>query len=646
LVRKRKKKPRPKRAALWLFFIFLVGASALIWWLWPHLFPPSPQFNFLLIEKDGQALKLLKGEVLHINPRDRFRIKKISSNRFLSQGFRLYAAEFDINAFLHAEPIVSDFLPQGDIFNRHDISVEVKYRSRTLGHVTLRVEPDLEDWLAKADRTIDKGRKIALLEKALTFTPDDDVRLKKKLIDAYKSHGQWPQAAAMLEKMAGKTPDEKILNDLLGVYEAMPDQKGIVSVMRRLIKRNPKDAELKIRLANVLEESGKLAEAGLAYEAALKDMGKEKSAPLYKTLGYLYTRTDQPQKAVSSYLKALELDPSDANLYYNLANLYKKSGQQRKADVYLAKALSLKSEDMEGRLSLSERLIKTGKLTQAEAYLNDVLKKNPDSREALILLLAIAEKRRDKGALLSLYKKIHALDPKNDTVIYNLGALEYEAGRLKKSIPYFKKYLAIHPKDKESHAFLFDIYKRLKQKKAALYEAQALISLDPKDKTPYYYMIESLNESGDYKKLIDITQKGLKSHPGDMDLREYLVLAYLKTGKETRAFQEIQKILKTRPKDVPLLLQAATLQEKKGDSQDALKTYQRILEISPGHQEAKAAYIRLLLQRADDLEEQEKLNEALDIYKKILEISPGQEEAEESYLRLRLEVLPGEAENQ
>lgn len=645
MVRKRKKKPRPQRAALWLLFVFLVGASAVIWWLRPHLFPPSPQFNFLLIEKNGQALKLLKGEVLHINPRDRFRIKKISSNRFFSQGLRLYAAEFDVNAFLHTELIVSDFLPQGDIFNRYDISVEVKYRNRTLGHVTLQVEPDLEDWLAKADRTIDKGRKIALLEKALTYTPDD-IRLREKLIEAYKSHGQWPQAASMLEKMAGKTPDEKILNDLLGVYEAMSDQKGVVSVMRRLIKRNPKDAGLKIRLANMLEESGKLAEAGLVYEAALKDMGKEESAALYKTLGYLYTRNNQSQKAVSSYLKALELDPSDVNLYYNLANLYEKSGQQSKADVYLAKALNLKAEDIDGRLNLSERLIKTGKLKQAEAYLNDVLKKNPDSREALILLLTIAEKRRDKGALLSLYKRIHALDPKNDTVIYNLGALEYEAGRLKESVPYFKKYLAIHPKDKESHAFLFDIYKRLKQKKDAFDEAQALISLDPNDKTPYYYMIESLNESGDYKKMIAITQKGLESHPDDMDLREYLVLAYLKTGEEDRAFQEIQKILKARPKDVPLLLQAATLQEKKGDSKDALETYQRILKISPDHQEAKSACIRLLLQRAADLEEQEKLNEALDIYKNILEISPGQEEAEESYLRLRLEVLPGEAENQ
>ena len=284
--RKRKKKPRPKRTALWIFFIFLVGASALFWWLRPHLFPPSPHFNFLLIEKNDQALKLLKGEVLNMNPRDLFRIKKISSNRFISQGFRLYAAEFDINAFLHDKLVISDFLPQEDVFNRYDINVEVKYRHRTLGHVTLRIEPDLEDWLAKADRTIDKGRKISLLEKALAYSPGD-FRLEEKLIEAYKSHRQWSKAAAMLEKMADKTPEEKTLNDLLEVYEAMSDQKGVVSVMRRLIKQNPGDAALKIRLADLMETSGKLAEAVIAYEGALNDTDKKERAPLYKTLGYL-----------------------------------------------------------------------------------------------------------------------------------------------------------------------------------------------------------------------------------------------------------------------------------------------------------------------------------------------------------------------
>jgi len=563
LVRKKKKKPRPYRAVSWLIFFILVGTLTLVWWLRPHFFPSSPQFNFLLVERNGQSLKLLKGEVLHLNPQDQFRIRKISSNRFLSQGIRLFSKEFDVNAFLHDAPAISDFLPNGDIFSRYDFKVELKYRNRALGHVNILIEPDLGDWLAKADRTIDGVRKIALLEKALTHEPDN-TRLTEKLIEAYKSGKKWSQAAAALEKTAEKRPDLKVLNDLLEIYENLSNREGIISVAKRLIPLNPDDAALKIRLADLLEEAGKLGEAITAYEAALKNMDKEERVPVYKTLGYLYMRTDQPEKAITCYLNALEGDQKDVNLYYNLADLYERSGQQAKADGYLTKALELKTEDIEGRLGLAGRLIQRGKLKQAEAYLNEVLKKNPNSLEALIFLMTIAEKRADKDALLKLYQKIHALDPKNETVIFNLGALEYEAGRLDKSEPYFKKYLAGHPKDKETHAFLFDIYKRLKKDDLAFKEAQALVSLDPKGMASYYYMVEYLNERSDYKKIIDITKKGLEIQSEDMDLREYLVLAYLKTGKEDSAFQEMQKILKMRPKDVLMLLQFAQLQEKRG----------------------------------------------------------------------------------
>ncbi len=505
MARKKRKKPRPNRTAFWLILFFLVGTLALAWWLRPHLFPSSPQFNFLLIERNGQSLKLIKGEVLHLKPQDRFRIRKISSNRLLSQGIRLFSKGFDVNAFGHDDPPVSDYLPSGDIFNRYDFRVEVVYRNQTLGHVNILIEPDLEDWLVKADRTIDKVRKIALLEKALTHKPGDP-RLTGKLIEAYKSGKKWTQAAATLEKTAEKTPDLKVLSELLEIYETLSDRDGIISVLKRLIRLNPDEAALKIRLADLWQEAGNVGEAISAYEEALKDMGKEERGTVYKTLGYLYTRTDQPKKAIDCYLKALEGDQKDVNLYYNLADLYEKSGQQGKADGYLAKALKVKTGDVEGRLSLAERLIERGKLKQAEAYLDEVLKKNPSSLEALIFLMTIAEKRADKHALLDLYKKIHTLDPKNETVIYNLGTLEYEAGRLNKSAPYFKKYLTAHPKDKETHVFLFDIYKRLKKDDLAFEEAQALVSLDPKGTAPYYHMVEYFNARGDYKKMIEITK--------------------------------------------------------------------------------------------------------------------------------------------
>jgi tetratricopeptide (TPR) repeat protein len=62
------------------------------------------------------------------------------------------------------------------------------------------------------------------------------------------------------------------------------------------------------------------------------------------------------------------------------------------------------------------------------------------------------------------------------------------------------------------------------------------------------------------------------------------------------AMTQIDDILKVRPNDVPLLLQAAKLAEKLGRKKDALEYYKKIIEISPGHEEAEAAYLKLRLE--------------------------------------------------
>lgn len=594
MTRKRRKHPRSSHTTLWVILLFLVGVAALIWWFRPYLFPASPQFNYLVIEKNGRPLKLVNGEVLQLNPRDALRIRKISSNRFLNRGFRLFCDQFDINAFLHESLTVSDQLPDRDAFRKYSFQVDVKHQNLSVGQVKILVEPDLEDWLSKVDRTIDPDRKIAILEKAVDIMPGN-AQLRVKLIQAYKSQQKWSEAALVLEKTAEEDPEEDILKDLFEAYEAMDNQDGMVSVLRRLIKLDPEDVERRLQLARLLEESNKSAEAVSVYEAALEKLDEKGRIPVYKILGYLYTRLDQPQKAISSYLKALEKDQDDVNLYYNLSSLYEKSGQQVQADSYLAKALDLQTEDLGARLALAERLIKRGELKKAEIHVHEVLKKRPDSLEALGLMIPITEAKNDKGDLISLYKKILSLDPKNETIIFNLGVLEYEAGHLADSASYFKEYVTRHPKDKDTHTFLFDIYKKQKKWEAAFSEAQTLIALDPKETAPYFYIFEYFNNRGEFEKMIEVTGKGLKGHPDNTEMREYLVLAYLKTGKDDQALKEMQEILTVRPKDVPLLLQTAKLHEKQGNWKSALDTYKRVLDLRPGHEEAEEAYLRMRL---------------------------------------------------
>lgn len=638
MVKKTRKRPGTKRTALWLILLFMVGASAAAWWLWPLFYQSSaPRFNSLLIEKDGQALKLLEGELLQLHPQDRIRILGVSSNIFLNRGLRLFASDFDVNALFHEALSVSALLPNRDPFDRYSFRIVVKHNNRELGHVDVLVEPHIEDWLDKADRTIDAKRKSAILEKALILLPGDP-RIRERLIQTYISRKQWFLAAQLLERMAEQKPTRETFERLLEVYGEMADGAGTIRVLKRLVELEPENVEAQIRLASALEASQRLEEAVQVYQKALDRLGKEEKGAVYKTIGYLLTKSNQDQKAIAAYLKALELDQSDPNLYYNLSSLYERTGRQDKADIFLSKALALKSEDTEGRLFLAERLVKAGKMKEAETYLNEVLEKSPKTVEALLLMIQIAEARKDKRSLIEAYQKIHAIQPGNETIIYNLGVLEYETGDLAKSLDYFKKLAAVHPEDVELHTFLFDIYKRQKKDSLAFEEARILVTLNPKDAGPYDYMFDYLSSRADYQGIISIMEQGLKSHPGNTDLMEYGVLAYLKTGQEGLALRQMKKILTVRPKDLDLLLQLAKLQEKQGDLEGAIETHEKILALSPKHKEAGKIYPALVLQRAEALEGQEKWNDALEMYQKVLAVSPGHEKAGEATLRVLLQL--------
>ena len=638
MVKRNRKKPRRSRAAFWVTLALLVGVFLVAWWIWPGLYNVSPRLNYILLEKNGDFIKLLNGESVRLHPQDRVKIAEISTSVTFNVGIRLSCANLDIEALTFETLPIASLMSKEARYQSNTYRVFVKQDNRELGYVDVTVEPYVEDWLDKAARAIDPDLRLSTLEKARAFAPDDE-KIRDRLLQEYKAQKKWAKAAALLEQILAKKADEKSLRELLEVYETMADTEGVISVLRRLIQENPEDVQLRLRLAEVLEKAKRPQEAAKEYEAALKGLSEKDQVAIYKTLGYLYTQTNSLEKAIGAYLKALELDRKDVNLYYNLATLYEKTGNKEKADQFLMQAVSLKPEDVENRLELAEALLQKGKLQEAEKLLNEVLQKDPKSTKALLLMVNVLDKQGDKKKLKEVYEKLLAQEPDNETLIYNLGILEYETGQWAKSIPYFEKYLKSHPNDVQGHEFLFDLYRKEKKEDPAFKEAQALIALKPDRVDPYRYAFEYAHARGNYQSVISLLEKGVKVHPADMELRQFLVLAYLKTGKEDLAMGQLGVMAKEKPEDVSVLHQLATLQEKQGKYEGALETYERILETSPENKEAREARVSLMLRMARREEREGNTKGAMSLYKKILEAAPGHEEAAEAYLRLRIEAV-------
>ena len=589
-----KKRPPSNKSPFLIVCLLIAAIIASGWWLWNGIHPVSPQFRSILISVNQQPQEILSGETRTLHPNDKVKILKISTNVLFNFGVRLVAKGFDVNALQYKEISLSSLVPDQEAFDRYKFQIWIKYQNQDLGHIAWEIQPFAEDWLDKAARAISNKRRLAVLERAMRSLPGDK-RLKRRLLDEYKTQKKWNQAASMLKEMTGKQPDLTALAELLEVYTAMNNKGRIISVLKKIIKLNPEDLNSRSRLAELLEEKGSYKSAIKEYEALLKRVGKNDTLPIYKQLGYLYTKTGQSKKAILFYLKAVKSDKKDANLYYNLSYLYEKINQKEKSNAYLDKALNLKPGDIENRLELAHELINKGKNKKAKKYLLDVLKKKPKSLKSLLLMAKLLGKQGKKQELKKVYKKILSLDPNNKTVRYNLGTLEYETGNLKSSLYHFNKYLKSHPKDAAVHKIIFNIYKKQKNTQKAFKKAEGLVKLKPKDMDLYYFMFDYLNRKKDYGKIVHVMERGLKANPKQVDLRKYLVFAYLKTGKETLAINQIEAILKVSPKEIDLLLHLARLREKQEKYTKALKAYKTIIEISPDNEEAEESYLRLRL---------------------------------------------------
>ena len=652
-----------------MFTLLVLGVSASGWWLWRHQNAHAPRLNYILMNVNSEPRKLLSGEILSLRPKDQLEITDISTSIPFNRDIRLVCKDLDVNALQYDNTTLSELLPQKDAFQRYEFRIQVKYLNRDIGHITWISQPYAEDWLEKANRIIDDRKRLAILERGHVLLPEDS-RIHDRLLGEYMAQNIWKKAILMLQKRSAEKNDPETLNNLLAAYMALKDQNGIIEVLRKLLKHKPDDLEKRAQLAEILEEKGEWDEAARHYERMLENAPPAERLPLYKNLGYLYTKTGQPEKAVSAYLSATNLDQKDPNLHYNLSELYERLGRQKEADFYLDNAVTLNSDDLEGRLKLAKRLADKGDLEKARKYLSQILQKKPDSKRGLALMANILAQQADTEMLRPVYEKILALDPKNEAVFYNLGVLEYEAGNLKAALPYFEGYTGNHTEDATAQGILFDIYRKEKRATSAYRQALIVLELKPNDMDVYDFVFGYLKERGEYDQLIPILEMGMKNNPGEIRINEHLASAYLKAGKVDLGIIEIEKLLGDKRVQVEPLLQElfeilvarSSYQEiidvmKKANAVDPkniiLREYLIFAYLKTGKENRAINEMEAVLKETpDDMdlwlqlarlsEKKSQIQKSIRAYKRVLELSPEHPEASEAYLRLRLEGVGGD----
>lgn len=157
------------------------------------------------------------------------------------------------------------------------------------------------------------------------------------------------------------------------------------------------------------------------------------------------------EQAVQYYLRAIKLNPDNANSYGNLAFVLKSQNRPDEAAACCRKAIQLDPDNLQAYLNLAE--IFTGQGKQDEA--------------------------------VNCYKKILHIQPQNFAVHYNLGNLLKAQGKSDEAIDHYRQGLTIEPNDAELHTNLANALNQSGRTEEAMEHYRKAVESDP-DYLPAY----------------------------------------------------------------------------------------------------------------------------------------------------------------
>ena len=142
-------------------------------------------------------------------------------------------------------------------------------------------------------------------------------------------------------------------------------------------------------------------------------------------------KTDQFDKAIVQYNKALELDPKNVETLIKAGNSYKDKLNNDKAIEYYQKALSLQSENSNAKFNMGLTFAEMGKTEEARKYYNEVIFSTPDFSYAYYALGLLEEQSQNYQAALRNYQQYLTLSPTDE----NAKGIEYKIKELKGKLP-------------------------------------------------------------------------------------------------------------------------------------------------------------------------------------------------------------------
>jgi putative PEP-CTERM system TPR-repeat lipoprotein len=354
------------------------------------------------------------------------------------------------------------------------------------------------------------------------------------------------QAEPLLKFVADISPDVRPKLSLADYYMSAKRSEDALRVLEPLINSNDGFAPARLRIAVIKYDQGKIAEAHkdidtilarepnneavhlakvrflLAerkYADALSSVKaivarNNRSASGYYLQGLALEVTNQPDEAIQSFQRTLELNPGATLARLELARLFLAKNDAKAAATYADEVLKAQPNSADAKVLLAKALAVQGQFKAAEASLTATTKSNPKVVDAQVALGAVYMSQRDFSRAREAFSRALEIDSNSfeafrGTVRADLGEKKLNDARSK-----IDRRLGATPKDVPLLLLAGNTYFALNDPKQAEAAFRRALAVDPANPEIYnrlaslYVSQHRLDEArAEFERVVERSQK-------------------------------------------------------------------------------------------------------------------------------------------
>jgi tetratricopeptide (TPR) repeat protein len=332
-------------------------------------------------------------------------------------------------------------------------------------------------------------------------------------------------------------------------------------------------------------------------------------------LGCCLNATAQYEEALTSYERAIELDPNNTFAHFNCGGVLYRLGRYEEALTCCDRVIKIDKDQMIVRFNRGVVLTKLGRDEEAMASFDEFIGLDPDNADAYFgrgnalnnlgryeealasfdkaVALDSDDVRGYVGrgnALFNLYRveealasfdRAFALDPDNAIANFNRGNVLARLGRYEEALTDLDRIIALHPGDRDGYASRGSVLSRLGRYEEALASFDRAIALDPDNAIAYFNRGNALSRLGRYEEALASFDRAIALDPDDPDCHVVRSSVLSRLGRYEEALASFDRAIALDPDNAIAYFNRGNALSRLGRYEEALASFDRAIALDP-----------------------------------------------------------------